>query len=78
MYLDQIACAIFERAEPDTDWEDGLYLFYLLYALLAKTKGTATTREDVHDAWAIAEQYDGDCLHRSIVPFDELSPEVQS
>lgn len=47
-----------------------------LYALLALVKGTDTTLRDVHDAWSLwrlATRSD----HPSIVPFDELSPEVQ-
>jgi hypothetical protein len=47
-----------------------------LYALLALVKGEQTTLADVHDAWAI--WCDQTCPgHRSLVPFDELAPEVQ-
>lgn len=48
-----------------------------LYALLALTRGRATTRQDVHDAWALwrtATRSD----HPSIVPFDQLSADVQA
>jgi hypothetical protein len=47
-----------------------------LYALLAFTKGTATTLKDVHDAWAIwrnMTQPD----HPALIPFDKLAPDVQ-
>lgn len=48
-----------------------------LYTLLVLVKGMNTRLEDVHDAWAIW------CngtrpSHPSLVPFDELSAEVQS
>ena len=48
-----------------------------LYALLVLTRGQFTSREDVHEAWAIwrdATRPD----HPSLVPFSELSPEVQA
>lgn len=47
-----------------------------LYALLALTSGVNTTLEQVHDAWALwrAGTPQG---HPSLVPFGELSPEVQ-
>lgn len=47
-----------------------------LYALLALAKGTDTNLEDVHSAWAMwrtAIWPD----HPALVPFDQLSPEVQ-
>jgi hypothetical protein len=47
-----------------------------LYALLALTRGTRTTLQDVHDAWAVwrcGTRPD----HPSLVPFDQLTPEVQ-
>lgn len=47
-----------------------------LYALLAFTHGTWTNMEDVHDAWAIWKNR-LDASHVSLVPFPELSKEVQ-
>lgn len=47
-----------------------------LYALLAMTKGADTSLKDVHDAWALyRNQTKPD--HKSLIPFDELAPEVQ-
>jgi hypothetical protein len=47
-----------------------------LYALLALTKGTDTTLEDVHHAWCIwTATTRGE--HRSLIPFAELSHDVQ-
>ena len=48
-----------------------------LYALLAIVRGTQTTWEDVHDAWAVwRNQTQPD--HQSIVPFEDLSKRVQA
>jgi hypothetical protein len=47
-----------------------------LYALLALTKGEETSLEDVHDAWAVWTATTRG-VHRSLIPFAELSPEVQ-
>jgi hypothetical protein len=47
-----------------------------LYTLLALTKGAATTLENVHDAWALWRM-ETHPDHPSIIPFPELSPEVQ-
>jgi hypothetical protein len=47
-----------------------------LYALLALTRGTRTTLRDVHDAWAIWRTTTRPD-HPSIVPFDQLTPQVQ-
>lgn len=47
-----------------------------LYAVLALTKGTGVTLEDVHHAWA-AWRTETQPGHRSLVPFRDLSPEVQ-
>ncbi len=47
-----------------------------LYTLLVLVKGESVTLEDVHDAWAVwTEPTRPD--HRSLVPFDQLSTEVQ-
>lgn len=48
-----------------------------LFGFLALTIGRGTTREDVHDAWAVWMN-DIRPDHRSLVPFDELTPEVQA
>ena len=47
-----------------------------LYSLLVLVKGTKCTLEDVHDAWAVWQnKYKSD--HKSLIPFENLSPEVQ-
>jgi hypothetical protein len=47
-----------------------------LYALLVHTTGTGTTLEDVHEAWAVWRNRTKPD-HKSLVPFDELTPEIQ-
>lgn len=47
-----------------------------LYTLLALTRGAETTLKDVHDAWAIWRDASNP-LHKSLVPFDHLTVEVQ-
>lgn len=46
------------------------------YALLVLVAGPSTTFQDVHDAWAVWRNQT-DPEHRSLKPFDELTPEVQ-
>lgn len=47
-----------------------------LYALLAITRGPNTRLEDVHDAWSIWQNLSNP-EHRSLIPFDQLTAEVQ-
>lgn len=79
-YMDEIALAIYHRVEgmgpaPDIPDPDDMAL-YRIYAVLALATGTATTNEHVHDAWSAwtAGLRPG---HFSLVPFDQLAPDVQ-
>ncbi len=77
-YIDALACRI--AKECGDDWEEisrNEERLYRLYAVLGRAKGQAVTCEDVHDAWA-AWRSDMMPEHHSIIPFDELTPEVQS
>lgn len=48
-----------------------------LYVLLAFVKGSDVTLEDVHDAWSVwKNRIRPD--HRSLIPFDELTVEIQN
>lgn len=68
-YIQKVKEALAERISVEDD-------LLSLYALLVFTRGIYTTWEDVHDAWAIWKNTT-DPLHRSIIPFDELSDEVK-
>lgn len=46
------------------------------YTLLVLVKGEDVTLADVHNAWAMAKS-PSEPGHERIVPFDQLSPEVQ-
>lgn len=75
-YIDELARDIYRRTgETDEPSEVDLQL-YRIYALLALTIGQGVMNEDVHDAWsAWTATHRPD--HRSLVPFDALTPEVQ-
>jgi len=47
-----------------------------LYTLLVLTKGESCLLVDVHDAWAVWRNKTVP-EHRSLIPFRDLSPEVQ-
>lgn len=58
--------------------EDGANIdLYLIYALLSFTTGKKTTLENVHDAWATWKHSRGLDTHKSLIPFCELTKEVQ-
>ncbi len=48
-----------------------------LYALLTLTTGEATSLRNVHDAWAAWRNVTNPA-HKSLVPFEDLTPEVQA
>mgnify|MGYP000914702813 FL=1 len=77
-YIDEIALRIAAEVMPANDalTPTGMRLFRI-YATLCRAKGEATTSEDVHDAWS-AWQVELFPEHRSIVPFDQLAPDVQA
>ncbi|WP_278592621.1 RipA family octameric membrane protein [Marinobacter salarius] len=76
MYLADIAATIRshipEGRMPGEDSEGLL----LLYATLLRVKGTSITNSDIHDAWA-AWMAERDVTHISLIPYNELSEEVQ-
>ncbi len=71
-YIDRIATQIATEcgdANPDMS-------LYRIYAVLALVCGEEVENIDVHDAWSAwiaATKPD----HRSLIPFDDLTPEVQ-
>ena len=47
-----------------------------LYVLLVVIRGVRTTKENVHDAWAVWKNKT-DPQHKSMIPFNDLTKEVQ-
>jgi hypothetical protein len=77
VYLDELASAIRESLPAQVDVPKDSHGLFILYALLVRTRGTQTSARDVHDAWS-AWMSDRDPTHDSLVPFEELPPEIQS
>jgi hypothetical protein len=75
-HITHIAKAIRDEI-PIADLPAGDHLgLFRIYAVLACAKGTATTAEDVHDAWC-AWMGQIDAAHPALVPFDQLDPVAQ-
>lgn len=75
-YIDEIALDIYERTEGPGKPDAEEMVLYRMYALLSLAKGTETTTKDVHDAWAAWCAKDRP-NHPSLIPFEELSGDVQ-
>lgn len=76
-YVEEVSARIRALIDPNKLPNKGLSRLFSSYALLALSKGAEVSNEDVHDAWSIwATQYDPD--NDSIVPYEELSADVQS
>lgn len=75
-YIRDLANRIRSKFSQSELPDKGLDELFNAYAVLALSKGTAVTNEDVHDAWsAWATKFDPD--NKSLVPFSELSSETQ-
>lgn len=75
-YIRDLAQQIRSKFDKSELPDKGLDELFNSYAVLALSKGTAVTNEDVHDAWsAWAAKFDPD--NESLVPFDELPVETQ-
>ena len=75
-YIRKIANQIREKVDQSALPDRGLDELFDTYAVLALSKGTDVTNEDVHDAWsAWATKFDP--TNTSLVPFDELSKRTQ-
>lgn len=61
-------CEVFEEDKP----------LYLGYAVLCLAKGEEVTNADIHDAWAANEIVNGNEKHKSLIPYNELSEDVQT
>lgn len=76
-YLDLIAGRIAAEAhEPALDAERRP--LFLMYAVLALTRGADVSREDVHHAWVAWMALQGHDDHPSMVPFNDLPESVKA
>ncbi len=76
-YLEEIASDIQAEVDPAVLPDDDTRMLFVLYAVLADSRGSAVTAHDVHDAWSAWMILRGE-EHRSLVPFEELPPDVQA
>jgi len=77
MFLQNLATQIRDALPTSIDVPKKSEQLFLLYELLAKSKGTSTTLSDIHDAWCIW-MLAQDTSHEALVPFDKLPPNLQS
>ena len=75
-YLDEIASAVKAALPGDVNLPEDTDGLFVLYAVLVRTLGEGTTARDVHDAWS-AWMGAKDPSHESLVPFEDLPPDVQ-
>jgi hypothetical protein len=76
-YLDDIASAVKKAVPGGVEVPDDAHELFVLYAVLVRTCGQRTTARNVHDAWS-AWMGARDPSHESLVPFEDLPPEVQA
>jgi hypothetical protein len=76
-YLRDIAGAIRDEIEIDRLPTGDTDLLFDLYAAVALIRGGDTTRRDVHNVWVAWMLGEGE-HHPSMVPFEDLPPEVQA
>jgi hypothetical protein len=77
MYLQSLARELQREVGTDHVPDIGAEELFLLYALVAQIKGPATELRDVHDAWALWKVFMHKADHVALVPFHDLSTEVQ-
>lgn len=75
-YLTELGQAIRREIDPKVVPEGNTDSLFRLYAVLALTKSTAVTAEDVHNAWA-AWMSDQDPTHEAIQPYNALRSNVR-
>lgn len=71
MYLDALADAIRNAIPEDVHPHEDSGALFRLYAVLARAKGAAVTRSDVHDAWS-AWMAEREPKHSSLVQYGDL------
>lgn len=77
MYLDQLAESIRRHIPEDRFPPGDSDVLFRLYAVLLRAKGPDVTESDVHDAWS-AWMAARDGSHESLVPYSELTEDVQA
>jgi hypothetical protein len=75
-YIDELAEAIRAKIDPAILPRSDVPRLFRIYAALTLAKGEAVTANDIHDAWA-AWECDRKPNSPSIVPFDQLRPDLQ-
>lgn len=78
-YIDSVAQEISKVVEGPVDYaipSNWNFPLYRIYAVLLLAKGEGVTAEDVHNAWAAWTSEDRP-EHHSLVPFSQLTEEVQ-
>lgn len=75
-YVDELAGEIRSSVTPELVPAGDTGPLFRMYAVLALAKGEGVGVEDVHDAW-VAWMSGTDPHHRSLIPFSELSLDVQ-
>jgi hypothetical protein len=75
--LDDLANRIRSATPTELLPDDDLDSLFLLYALLGSSKGLEVTARDVHDAWRVWILLRGQRDHKSLVPFEQLTEEIQ-
>ncbi len=76
-YLQQLAERIRAEVPEDALPPKDTRLLFLMYAVLARAKGTSVTAADVHDAWVAWMTSRGEA-HESMEKFGELERDVQA
>jgi hypothetical protein len=76
-YLDDIAALVKDEVPVEVGIPEEADHLFVLYAVLVRVRGQATTARDVHDAWS-AWMRTKDPAHESLVPFEQLPPDVQA
>ena len=75
-YIDKRAHEILRVSDPEEVMSPSYIKLFRIYAVLSFALGKQTSLRDVHDAWS-AWRSETNPNHKSLIPFDELSYEVQ-
>ena len=77
-YIEEIAFDVFRASGKTGDMPESELALWVNYAVLVLTKGTDTTSADVHEAWSAWATVHHNGEHRSLIPFNQLTPEIQA